>query len=76
VESLYTNMRLDIIIAVIQEIFREYPDPTRLDLHIIQLLEITLNNNDFEFNGDYFLQICGIAMGRKYAPSVANIYLL
>jgi len=75
VESLYTNMRLDIIIDVIREIFSEYPNPSRPDKHIIRLLEITLNNNDFEFNGDYFLQICGIAMGRKYAPSIANIYL-
>ncbi|XP_048111511.1 growth arrest and DNA damage-inducible protein GADD45 alpha-like [Alosa alosa] len=28
-----------------------------------------------EFNGNYYLQTCGCAMGRKYSPAYANIYL-
>jgi len=36
---------------------------------------ITLTKNDFEFDGRFYLQILGIAMGHKYAPSTANIYL-
>jgi len=75
VESLYTNMRIDLILSSVREIFRLYPDPARPDEGIIRLLELTLNNNDFEFDGKFYLQICGIAMGRKYAPSAANIYL-
>ena len=75
VESLYTNMRIDLIINCIQEIFIEYPDPSRPDSEIIQLLKITLENNDFEFDSKFYLQVCGIAMGRRYAPSIANIYL-
>ena len=74
VESLYTNMRIDLIIDSIREAFRDFPDPTRPDEGILELLNLTLHNNDFEFDGEFYLQICGIAMGRKYAPSAANIY--
>lgn len=75
VESLYTNMRIDIILDSIREIFQEYRDPRRSDSAILSLLELTLRNNDFEFDGLFYLQTCGIAMGRQYAPSAANIYL-
>lgn len=75
VEALYTNMRLDLIIESIKEVFNEYPDPSRPDKGLIELLSLTLNRNDFEFDGNFYLQVCGIAMGRKYAPATANIYL-
>jgi len=75
VESLYTNMRIDIILDSIRNIFHQYPDPARPETGLMELLELTLRNNDFEFNGQFFLQILGIAMGRKYAPAAANIYL-
>jgi len=75
VESLYTNMRIDLIIQSIKQIFIDHPDPHRPDEGILELLELTLTNNDFEFNGYFYLQLMGVAMGRKYAPSAANIYL-
>jgi len=76
VESLYTsNMQIDLILESIREIFQEFPDLHRPDEGVLGLLETTLRCNDFEFNGHYFLQVCGIAMGRKYSPAAANIYL-
>ena len=75
VESLYTNMKLDLIFESIQKLFLLHPDPTRPDHALLRLLKLTLYNNDFEFNGQFFLQICGIAMGRGYAPASSNIYL-
>jgi hypothetical protein len=39
------------------------------------LLEIILFNNVFSFNSSFFVQIKGIAMGCKCAPSLANLYL-
>lgn len=65
VESLYTNMCIDIIIEAIKEIFMENPDPTRPDQHIIQLLEITLKNNDFEFNGNISSRYVGSPWARN-----------
>ena len=75
VESLYTKMQLDFISETVREAFQENPNPFRPNEAILQLLSLTLYNNDFEFNSQFYLQLCGIAMGRKYAPSTANIYL-
>jgi len=75
VESLYTNMCIDLILQSIREAFNQDPLLDRPEQGILNLLELTLRNNDFEFNGQFHLQVMGIAMGRKYAPSAANIYL-
>jgi len=32
--------------------------------------------NDFEFNDKHYLQIMGTAMGKRFAPALANLYLL
>jgi len=68
-------MRIELIIDSIRQIFKDNPNIQRPDDDILELLELTLTNNDFEFNGEFYLQLMGVAMGRKYAPSAANIYL-
>ena len=76
VSALYTNMMHDRTIACVKEIFEKYPDPARPDKHLIDLLNVTLKNNDFQFNGKHYLQTCGTPMGKVYAPALANIYML
>ena len=44
-------------------------------VYLLQLLEISLTKNYFEFNKEFFLQISGTAMGKKFAPAYANIYM-
>lgn len=75
VTSLYTNMNIDRIISSVREALEKHPKQGRPDEHLLELLEISLRGNDFEFNSEYFLQICGTAMGKAYAPSLADIYL-
>ena len=75
VTALYTNMRIDLILKSVQEAFAANPAPRRPDSEILELLELTLRNNDFEFAGEVFLQTVGTAMGKTYAPSLANLYL-
>lgn len=75
VSSLYTNMKIELILLSVQEAFNEAPATGRPDKEILELLKLTLERNDFAFNDQIFLQICGTAMGKKYAPSLANIYL-
>lgn len=75
VKSLYTNIDLNRMIAVIRQTFKKFPNPTRPDLELINLLEITLHNNDFLFDNNFYLQTKGISMGKKYAPALANLYL-
>lgn len=76
VSALYTNMLHDRTISCIEKIFETYPDPTRPDKHLLELLKITLKNNDFQFYGKSYLQTCGTPMGKVYAPALANIYML
>lgn len=76
VSALYTNMDIDRTITCVRDIFNKNKNPKRPDNEILKLLEISLKNNDFEFNGKYYLQILGTAMGKRFAPSLANLYLL
>jgi len=76
VMGLYTNMNIDLTLDLVREIFKKYPNPARPDRQLLTLLELTLKRNDFEFAGRIFLQICGTAMGKDYAPSLANIFLI
>ena len=75
VDSMYTNIDHDSGLAAIKKAFDTNPDPRRPDQHILDLLELSLKNNDFQFNRETFLQTKGTAMGKKYAPSYANIFM-
>lgn len=74
--SLYTNMDIQRSLDVVMEIFREFPDFHRSDGAIVELLEIVLKNNEFSFAGKLYRQVFGTAMGKRFSPSLANIYLL
>lgn len=76
IESLYTNMKHNLTMTSVRDIFKKYPDNNRPDTFILDLLRIILENNDFNFNGDTYLQTCGMPMGKIIGPSCANIYLL
>lgn len=75
IDSLYTNIDTPSGLRAVQKVFQKYPDVTRPDKHILDLLNINLTKNDFEFNGEFFLQIKGTAMGKKFAPAYANIFM-
>ena len=75
VDSLYTNIVTQEGIQAVKEAFFKFRDKKRPDKELLQLLEINLTRNDFEFNGNYFLQIKGTAMGKKFAPAYADIFM-
>ena len=75
VESMYTNIDHESGLAAVKKAFEKNPDPRRPDQQILDLLELSLKNNDFQFNGETFLQTKGTAMGKKFAPSYANIFM-
>jgi len=75
VKNLYTNIPIAAGIQCIKKTFLEYPDPKRPDEELLKLLEINLTRNDFTFNGNFYLQIKGTAMGKKFAPAYANIFM-
>lgn len=75
VDNLYTNIDIKAGLATIKKIFDKYPKANRPDDEILQLLEINLTRNDFVFNGEFYLQVKGTAMGKRFAPSYANIFM-
>lgn len=72
----YTNMHLVRALRIVENWFSSSPDPRRPDKQILQLLDICLRYNDFQFADEIFLRILGIAMGKAFAPNLANMYLL
>lgn len=75
VASLYTNIDITSGLNAVKKCFARYPDPKRPDAELLQLLEINLTRNDFVFNEDFYLQIKGTAMGKRFAPAYANIFM-
>ena len=75
VKSLYTNIPINEGILCIKKQFDKFPDPKRPDKQLLQLLDINLTRNDFEFDDKFYLQIKGTAMGKKFAPAYANIFM-
>lgn len=75
VESLYTNIPIEGGIETVKKAFEIYPDPCRPDLELLELLRINLERNDFVFDDKFYLQIKGTAMGKRFAPSYANIFM-
>lgn len=75
IDSLYTNIDISAGLEAVREWFTRYPDKNRPEKQLLELLEINLTRNDFEFNSEYFLQVKGTAMGKRFAPSYANIFM-
>ena len=45
------------------------------DKDIIPLLELCLHNTYFSFQGQFYEQVEGVAMGSPVSPIVANLYM-
>lgn len=75
VDNLYTNIPIEAGIRCVKKVFENNPDSKRPDEELIKLLEINLLRNDFMFDGKYYLQTKGTAMGKKFAPAYANIFM-
>ena len=74
-DSLYTNIDNTNGLEAVKQIFKKNPDPKRPDKDILELLKINLENNDFEFNSQWYLQTWETSMGNKFAPNYANLFL-
>ena len=75
--SLYTNIvNAEAIAAIISILEAKRPASARpSNATLIELLKFVLEFNNFQFNGENFLQVGGTAMGTRVAPSLANIFM-
>jgi len=74
VDSMYTNINHDEGIQAVKNIFSDHLQDSKFTA-ILELLELSLKCNDFIFDDKVFLQVQGTAMGRRYAPHYADIYM-
>lgn len=75
VDSLYTNIEVGHGLATVNAHLKRHPQDSRPDKQLLRLLEISLIRNDFELNRNIYLQVKGVAMGKQFNPTFANIYL-
>ena len=75
VKSLYTCIpHADGLIALkffLEQRLKQYP-PTNT---LLRLAELVLTTNTFFFNGSFYLQTSGVAMGSKLGPSYACLFI-
>ena len=75
VSALYTNIDQDEGLEACREALEERKCRDIPTDFILQLLEIILKHNIFEYDREYFLQVIGTAMGAVPAVSYANIFM-
>lgn len=85
VSALYTNIdNQDAIRATRKQWLRTHhlPEDTwnQPDLYpvldaLTDLMTCCLEFNDFEFDGQNYLQVSGVAMGRRFAPRLADLFM-
>ena len=79
VSALFTSVPIDPALKIIKDLLVK--DPTLKDRtvigidDIILLLEFCLKNTYFSFQGQFFEQVEGVAMGSPVSPIVANLYM-
>lgn len=76
VSSLYTNIRHDLgYLAARYFIGKDDSIKESTRDFVLKLLKFAMEHNFFYYNGQYFLQRTGVAMGAKFAPSLANLFM-
>ena len=77
ITSLYTNIPHNEGIQSIKEVLAIHRHTNTLlhNNYIVELHEVVLTNNYFDFYGKHYHQISGTAMGTKLAPSYANLII-
>ena len=79
VSALFTSVPIDPALKIIKDLLVKDPilkDRTVIGIDdIILLLEFCLKNTCFSFQGQFFEQVEGVAMGSPVSPIVANLYM-
>lgn len=76
VVSLFTKMPIDDLMAFLSELLEN----TQLDIPfpkstLIELIKLCVKDCKFEFNGKFYSQNFGMAMGNPLSPVLSNLYM-
>ena len=75
VSSLYTNIPHAEGIEACELAFEQRTTRASPTAFLVRMIEQILTMNNFEFNGEHYLQTQGTAMGTRMAPSYANLFM-
>ena len=79
VKALFTSVPVDPSIKIVkQKLLQDHKLPQRTNMpiqHIMTLLEFCLKNPYFLFQGKYYEQVYGAAMGYPISPLIANLFM-
>ena len=79
VKALFTSVPVDPAIQIVQQKLQHDPtlqSRTNMSIpHIISLLEFYIKNTYFLFQGKYYEQVHGAAMGSPISPLIANLLM-
>ena len=73
--GLYPSIPHDEGLRVLRNQYDKFIDKTVPTEDIIKMAEFVLKNNLFEFNSKFYKQISGTAIGTKFAPPYACIFM-
>ena len=77
--SMYTNVNFPNVLNSVQKAILassiKYNIKKPPLKYFMELLKLSLENNFFEFEGEYWLQIIGIAMGAAHSPECSDLTL-
>ena len=75
VTALYTNIPHKDGLTALRHYLDLRPSPSPPSDTLLRLAELVLNLNSFEFNGQFYQQVSGVAMGTKMGPSYACLFM-
>ena len=75
VSSLYTNIKQEDGIEAMRTALNKRDDKTIPTEYLLQLLELVLKGNIFEFGNQLYQQLVGTAMGTPSAPTYATVFM-
>ena len=79
VKALFTSVPVDCAINIVKQRLTQDPTlPQRTQMsipQIVTLLEFCLKNTYFLFQGKYYEQVHGTAMGSPISPLIANLFM-
>ena len=75
VVGLYPHIPHNEGLEAIRKILNTRTNQEILTNDIVDLAELVLKNNNFEFDGKHFLQKRGTAIGTRMAPAYANLFM-
>lgn len=76
VTALYTNIKHDLGLNAIKHFLSNDQEmPTTQRTFILNSIQFILSHNVFNFDSQLFIQTRGTAMGTKFAPSYANLFM-